>query len=243
MLQKGLSGAAEDSSKFRPGIRGAHVDDPHRFDACLGRFNTKQSRGLAVLNAAPELPLGGDDEMLIERIGGGSDFDPFAAAGDHRSTALLAAITHMLCCSCGIYFSAAASSENDQGSMNLASNTAPVASTRPSSVAAIQRSTGCRIRRCTSLSTCPLLAWYQRRFSSSVANPSCTMRLPDRFSGSISPRFSRHSRRRAASSLPIMIRASEPPMKCRRSARRRFVDAFEIAPVIDDRIALGTESA
>ena len=44
-----------------------------------------------------------------------------------------------------MYFSAAASSENDQGSMNLASKTAPVASTRPSSVAAIQRSAGCQI--------------------------------------------------------------------------------------------------
>ena len=43
------------------------------------------------------------------------------------------------------------------------------------------------------------------------------MRLPDRSSGSTSPRFSRHSRRRAASSLPMMIRASEPPMKRRRS--------------------------
>ena len=32
-------------------------------------------------------------------------------------------------------------------------------------------------------------------------------------SGSISPRFSRRSRRRAGSSLPMMIRASEPPMK------------------------------
>ncbi len=35
-------------------------------------------------------------------------------------------------------FSAAASSENDHGSMNLASNTAPVSLTNPSSVAAIQ---------------------------------------------------------------------------------------------------------
>ena len=34
-------------------------------------------------------------------------------------------------------FSAAASSENDHGSMNLASNTAPVSWTSPSSVAAI----------------------------------------------------------------------------------------------------------
>src|SRR5262249_39571981 len=84
MLQKGLSGAAEDSGKFRPGIRGAHVDDPHRFDAWLGRFNTKQSRGLAALDTAPELPLGGDNEVLIKRISMGSNFDPFAAAGDHR---------------------------------------------------------------------------------------------------------------------------------------------------------------
>ena len=61
-----------------------------------------------------------------------------------ESTAVLAATTHMLCCSCGIYFSAAASSENDHGSMNLASNTAPLASTRPSRVAAIHRSAGWR---------------------------------------------------------------------------------------------------
>jgi hypothetical protein len=38
------------------------------------------------------------------------------------------------------------SSENDQGNMNLASKTDPVASTRPSSVAAIHRSAACSIR-------------------------------------------------------------------------------------------------
>ena len=43
----------------------------------------------------------------------------------------------MLCWSWAMYFSAAASSENDQGSMNLASNTASVPSTIPSRVAAI----------------------------------------------------------------------------------------------------------
>ena len=43
-----------------------------------------------------------------------------------ESTADFAATTHILCCSCGMYFSAAASSENDHGSMNLASNTAPL---------------------------------------------------------------------------------------------------------------------
>ena len=52
-----------------------------------------------------------------------------------ESTADRAATTHMLCCNCGIYFSAAASSENDQGSMNLDSNTASLACMRPSRVA------------------------------------------------------------------------------------------------------------
>ena len=48
-------------------------------------------------------------------------------------------------------FSAAASSENDQGSMNLASNTAPVPSTIPSRVAAIQGMAECLTRRWTSV--------------------------------------------------------------------------------------------
>ena len=50
-----------------------------------------------------------------------------------ESTDSLALVTHILCCSCGMYFSAAPSSVNDHGSMNLASKTAPVASTMPSS--------------------------------------------------------------------------------------------------------------
>jgi hypothetical protein len=43
------------------------------------------------------------------------------------------------------------------------------------------------------------------------------MRLPDKSSGSLSPRFSRQRRIKAASSGPIMIRASDPPMNWRRS--------------------------
>ena len=46
---------------------------------------------------------------------------------------------------------------------------------------------------------------------------SCTMRLPDKSSGSASPLFSRQRRIKAASSLPMIIRASEPPMKERRN--------------------------
>src|SRR5262245_14612000 len=61
----------------------------------------------------------------------------------------------------------------------------------------------------------PVLRSYQVRLSSSVAAPSCTMRLPDKSSGSASPRFSHQRRTSAASSVPIMIRASEPPMKLR----------------------------
>ncbi len=58
------------------------------------------------------------------------------------STAVLAFVTHMLCWSWAMYFCAAASSENDHGSMNLDSNTAPVPSTMPSNVAARNRITG-----------------------------------------------------------------------------------------------------
>ena len=134
-----------------------------------------------------------------------------------ESTESLALVTHILCCSCGMYFSAAPSSENDHGSMNLASNTAPVASTMPSRVAAIQRTTGCCTRRWTAVRTWPVLRSNQWRLRGSVTTPSWTMRLPERSSGSTSPRFSRQRRTRALSSSPMMIRASEPPMKWRRS--------------------------
>jgi hypothetical protein len=46
-----------------------------------------------------------------------------------------------------------------------------------------------------------------------VAKPKWTIRLPDRSSGSTSPRFSRQRRSKVAWSSPIMIRAFEPPMK------------------------------
>ena len=40
--------------------------------------------GLAALDTTPELPLSGDDEVLVERIGMGLDLDPPTAAGDDR---------------------------------------------------------------------------------------------------------------------------------------------------------------
>src|SRR5579862_6185621 len=84
--------------------------------------------------------------------------------------AILAFVTHMSCCSWGMYFSAAASSENDHGSMNLASNTAPVGSITPSSVAAIHLTTGCLTCRWTSLMVLPEFRSYQSRFRGSVTD-------------------------------------------------------------------------
>ena len=52
-----------------------------------------------------------------------------------------------------------------------------------------------------------------------MATPSWTMRLPDKSSGSASPRFSLHSRINAVSSVLMMTLASEPPMNRRRSSR------------------------
>src|SRR6516225_7903077 len=83
MLQKRLSGAAEDSGKFGPGIRGTHIHHPNPFEARRRRVDAKEMRGLAALYTAPELSLGGHDKVLIERIGMGGDLDPFAAAGDN----------------------------------------------------------------------------------------------------------------------------------------------------------------
>src|SRR6516225_6397963 len=58
--------------------------------------------------------------------------------------ASLALVTHILCWTWAMCFPAATSSENDQGSMNFASKTAPLSAISPSSVAPIQRSTGCK---------------------------------------------------------------------------------------------------
>src|ERR1700674_1640168 len=73
-------------------------------------------------------------------------------------------------------FSVAASSENDHGSMNLASNTAPVSLTKPSSVAAIQGMVRWTAWRWISEIRWPEFCSYQRQLRSSVANPSWTIR-------------------------------------------------------------------
>jgi hypothetical protein len=53
------------------------------FEPRLRRLDPEQLRLFTALDTAPELALGGDNQMLIERIGMGGDLDPFAAAGDY----------------------------------------------------------------------------------------------------------------------------------------------------------------
>ena len=68
VLEMSGSGPGKDAGEFRPGIRRAHIDDADRLDARAGRLGPEQTRRLPVLDATPELPLGGDDEVLVERI-------------------------------------------------------------------------------------------------------------------------------------------------------------------------------
>jgi hypothetical protein len=64
----------------------------------------------------------------------------------------------------------------------------------------------------------PVLGSYQCRFRSSVASPNWTIRLSDRSSGSIFTSFFTPKPDQRAFTIPMMIRASEPPMKQRRFA-------------------------
>ena len=84
MLKMSRSGPRKDRGKLRPGVRGAHVDNPNCLDAWFRRLDAKQGRGLLAFDAAPEFPLCGNDEMLIEWIGMGLDLNPFATPGDDR---------------------------------------------------------------------------------------------------------------------------------------------------------------
>ena len=136
MVEKGGARGAEEACELRPGIGLAHVDDANRFDPRPRRLDAIGARRLTGLNAAPEPALGRDQKVLVERVGRDGHLDPFPPPVMIERTADRALVTHMLCWSCAMCFSAAASSENDQGSMNLASNTASRSLTNPSSVAA-----------------------------------------------------------------------------------------------------------
>src|SRR5450755_164039 len=84
VLEKGRPGPTEHPGHLSPGVGRAHIDDPNGRDAGPGRLDPEQARRLAALHTAPELLLGGQKQVLVERISHNGDLDPFAAPGDDR---------------------------------------------------------------------------------------------------------------------------------------------------------------
>src|SRR4029077_18987594 len=64
----------------RPSVRRAHLNDADCLDPGLRWVDAEKGRGLSSFDTAPELPLGRNDEVLVERIGMDVDFHPLAAA-------------------------------------------------------------------------------------------------------------------------------------------------------------------
>src|ERR1051326_7641079 len=62
MVEKGRAAGPEEAGALGPGIGGAHVDHPHGLDSWPGRFDAEQTRGLAALDAPPELLLRSEQE-------------------------------------------------------------------------------------------------------------------------------------------------------------------------------------
>src|SRR6516165_11855911 len=84
VLLVGPSGVAIDGREFGPAIGQAHVYDAHRLEPRPRRFDAEQARGLTALDAAPELLLGRQQQVLVERIAKDCDLDPLSAARDDR---------------------------------------------------------------------------------------------------------------------------------------------------------------
>src|SRR5580700_8531671 len=218
------TGPREGSRKLRPGIGGAHVDNADRLDARFWRLDAEQQGWLAALDTAPELPFRGDDEVLIQRIGMSGDLHPLASPGDHRKHRRLCRhhphivlqLRHVLL---GGRFLRERPRQHELGFEDRPTRLDP----------SVQRRRHPAHRRMPDPALdvdddLPRIELVPAPVQVLSDGPSWTMRLPDRSSGSTSPRFSRQSRTRATSSLPITIRASEPPMNVRLSAvRTNFV--------------------
>ena len=119
VLKVGRPSPRKDPRKLRPGVGGTQVDDAHRLDPRLRRFDAEQGRGLAILDAAPEFPFGGNDEVLVERIGMGLDLDPFPAPGNHRKHRTSGSHNPHIMLQLGHVFFDGRLLRNDHGNMNL----------------------------------------------------------------------------------------------------------------------------
>src|SRR5215472_19369183 len=67
-----------------PAVRRGLIDNSHGFQPWSRWLDTEQARSLAALDSPPEFLFGGDQKVLVERVGVDLDLDPFAAAGDNR---------------------------------------------------------------------------------------------------------------------------------------------------------------
>ena len=84
VFEKCRVSSSKRAGEFYPGIGRAHVDDADRPNPRLRWLNAEEGRGLAAVNTPPELPLSGDDEMLVKGIRRDLDSNPLAAPGNHR---------------------------------------------------------------------------------------------------------------------------------------------------------------
>jgi hypothetical protein len=73
---------------FLLAVTPAHVDQPHRHDPWPWRLGIEEARGLTGDHRSPEVPLSGDQEVLVERVGRDPDIQPMATAGDDRERRL-----------------------------------------------------------------------------------------------------------------------------------------------------------
>src|SRR5712692_949200 len=62
-----LPGPQKDAGEFGPAVRGAHVDHADGLDPRSGRLNPEQAGRLASFDAPPELFLGREKQVLVER--------------------------------------------------------------------------------------------------------------------------------------------------------------------------------
>ena len=177
------------------------------------RFDRKQGRGLAILDTAPELPLSSDNQVLVERIGMGRDLHPFAAAGDHRKDRCAGRDDpHIVLQLRGVFlggrFFGEVPGQHELGFEHRPARLHPPIEGCPHP--AQTRVPDMLLDVGDNLAGVGLVPAAIEVFGD---GPELDDEVADRSSGSTSPRFSCHSRIRAASSSPMMIRASGPPIK------------------------------
>src|SRR4051794_17801117 len=138
--EKGRPGPAKGDCELGPAVGPTHVDDAHRRQPRPRRLSPLMTQRQNFFSAVRSRCWYSGSACKVSST---HLLPPVIT----DKTADRALATHMLCCSWAMCLSAAASSENAHGSMNLASNTAPPGSIRPTRVAAIHLTTGCWICR------------------------------------------------------------------------------------------------